>query len=133
MQTKMFRDPVTRMYMQSKQKFDTLHEMGKKFSAGLAGLGELRALGRNVTHDDVLKHTVNLLQNGHVTAAQAAQVLSQVPKEGPALQEWVERQHQAVEQHTAQVGQAFEQARGDLANHSLNEMLARIADGGMNG
>lgn len=133
MMTQPFKDPVTRMYMQSKQRFDALHEMGKKMSAGLAGLGELRALGQNVTHDDVLKHTVNLLQNGHVTASQAAQVLSKVPQGGPALQEWVENQHDMVANHVAQLSAAHEQARGQLANNSLNAILSAIADGGTRG
>ena len=133
MKTPMFKDPVSRMYLQSKQRFDALSEISRKGSAGLASLGELRALGQRVTHDDMLRHTVNLLQNGHVTAPEAAKVLSEVPHDGPALAEWVQRQHDMVAGHMQQIGQAHEQARQQLAQSSLNHVLTSIANGGVGG
>lgn len=133
MKTPIFKDPVSRMYLQSRQKFDTLSALAKRGSAGLRGLGELRALGQKVTKDDMLQHTLKLIQERHVTSAEAAQVLSSLPKEGPALAEWVRNQHDTMAGHMQQIGQAHEQARQDLANHSLNAMLSAIGSGGQNG
>lgn len=131
--TPIFRDPVTRMYMQSRQHFDTLNAIAQKGSAEMRSLGELRALGQRVTRDDVMHHTLKLMQEGHLKAKEAAGALSQVPQDGPALSEWIENQHNKTAQAMGQLGQAHEAARKDLAQHSLNKILSTIADGVVGG